>query len=120
MRRILIADDEKNIRLALSRAFTKENYCIDVACDGLETLEKVKGEKYELILMDIQMPHKSGIDILKELKDCGEMPKIIMMSAYGTVDLAVSVMKLGAIDFINKPFTLKEIKKRVRDVLELD
>lgn len=119
-KKILIADDEKNIRIALEKALSNKEYDLDFAIDGEEVLEKVKSGRYELILMDVQMPKKTGVDVLNEIRDLGIFTKVIMMTAYGTIDIAVNSMKLGAVDFISKPFTLKNIKSTIEEAMNTE
>lgn len=115
--RILIVDDEKNIRISIERCLKSEGYDLEVACNGEEAVNSIRQNRYDLILLDIQMPKKSGIEVLKEIRKQGIVTKVIMMTAFGTVDIAVDIMKLGAVDFICKPFTVKQIKGIVKDTL---
>lgn len=115
--RILIVDDEKNIRISIERCLRSEGYDLEVACNGEEAVNFIRQNKYDLILLDIQMPKKSGIEVLKEIRKQGIITKVIMMTAFGTVDIAVDIMKLGAVDFICKPFTVRQIKGIVKDTL---
>ncbi|MEG0296691.1 MAG: response regulator [Clostridium sp.] len=115
--RILIVDDEKNIRISIERCLKSEGYDLEVACNGEEAVNFIRQNKYDLILLDIQMPKKSGIEVLKEIRKQGIITKVIMMTAFGTVDIAVDIMKLGAVDFICKPFTVRQIKGIVKDTL---
>lgn len=120
MKKILIVDDEKNIRISIDKCLRGEGYDTNLCCDGEEALETIKKSKYDLILMDVKMPKSSGIEILKKIREYGITTRVIMMTAYGTVDIAVDAMKLGAIDFISKPFTIKKIKDIVKETLMKD
>lgn len=117
-KKILIVDDERNIRLTLKYCLESEGYEVDVAVNGEEGLEILLNEKkkYDLILLDIKMPGKNGMEVLKELRDNGNMSNIIIMTAYGTIKEAVTAIKLNAIDFITKPFTPEQIKTLVTKV----
>lgn len=106
---LLIIDDEDNMRHMLTALLRKSGYRIDVAADGGEGLDKVKNESYDYILCDIKMPRKDGMDFLREARGYVESSTVIMMSAYGTIDMAVEAMKLGAYDFISKPFKPDEV-----------
>jgi two-component system response regulator AtoC len=106
---LLIIDDEDNMRHMLTALLRKSGYRIDAAADGDEGLEKVKNAAYDYILCDIKMPRKDGMAFLKEAREHVESSTIIMMSAYGTIDMAVDAMKLGAYDFISKPFKPDEV-----------
>ncbi|GAA0068755.1 hypothetical protein UT300003_02780 [Clostridium sardiniense] len=120
MKKILIVDDEKNIRIGIKHCLKSEGYNISMACDGEEALHKAENENYDLILMDYQMPNRNGVEILKILRENNILTKVIIMTAYGTVDVAVEAMKLGAVDFISKPFTLDKLKECVKDNMNKD
>lgn len=116
-KRILVVDDEKNIRMTLKQCLKGEKYDVELAVNGEEGLKKLKEESFDLVLLDIKMPGLTGMEVLKRLREIGNNVKVIMMTAYGTIDRAVEAMKLGAIDFLSKPFTPEEIRKIVNDVL---
>lgn len=119
-KKILIVDDEKNIRIALKQCFKGENYKVEMANDGEEAIEKLKNDRYDLILMDYQMPNKNGLEVLEDIRKNNIETRVIIMTAYGTVDIAVDSMKLGAVDFISKPFTIAKVKDVVRESLKKD
>jgi two-component system response regulator AtoC len=106
---LLIVDDEDNMRHMLTALLRKSGYQIDTAVDGDEGLAKVKERAYDYILCDIKMPNKDGMTFLREARSVVESSTVIMMSAYGTIDMAVEAMKLGAYDFISKPFKPDEV-----------
>ena len=120
MKKILIVDDEKNIRLGLTKCLQKEGYDIEEAEDGKDALELIITRKYNLILMDVQMPKMTGFDVLKKIREKGIATRVVMMTAFGTVDMAVDSMKLGAVDFLSKPYTLEKVRETVKDILEKD
>jgi len=120
-KRVLIVDDEENFRHMLSVILKKEGYDVDAASNGEEALQKVTLSPYDQVLCDIRMPKMDGLDFLNEAKKAGVEATIIMMSAYGTVDIAIEAIKLGAYDYISKPFkpdevilTLKKAEERER------
>lgn len=117
-KKILIIDDEKNIRTTLKYCFKEEKYNIDIAINGDEGLEKIKNEKFDLVLLDIQMPGLTGMQVLEKIREFETKVNVIMMTAYGTIEKAVEAMKLGAIDFITKPFTPEEIRRLVNDIFD--
>lgn len=119
-KRILIIDDEKNIRIALKQCFKGENYKVEMANDGEEAIEKLKNDRYDLILMDYQMPNKNGLEVLEDIRKNNIETRVIIMTAYGTVDIAVDSMKLGAVDFISKPFTIAKVKDVVGESIKKD
>ena len=103
-KKILIIDDEENFRHMLSVILKKEGYDVETASNGEEGLQKIALSPFDQILCDIRMPQMDGLEFLKEVKKIGADATIIMMSAYGTVDIAIEAMKLGAYDYISKPF----------------
>jgi two-component system response regulator AtoC len=108
-KRILIVDDEENFRHMLSVILKKERFEVDTASDGEEGLQKVMINPYDQVLCDIRMPRMDGLDFLKEVQKASPETSVIMMSAYGTIDTAIEAMKLGAYDYISKPFKPDEI-----------
>ena len=116
--RILIVDDEATIRASLVESLTREGYDITAAESGEEALAKTHTQKFDLVVTDLKLPGVSGIEILQALRNQGNSTPVIMMTAYGDVDTAVSAMRLGAYDFIPKPFKLGAMKKQVRAALK--
>ena len=120
-KRILVVDDEENFRHMLSVILKKEKYEVETASNGYEALQKISLSPVDQVLCDIRMPQMDGLEFLKELKKTSVDTTVIMMSAYGTVDIAIEAMKLGAYDYISKPFkpdeivlTLKKAEERER------
>ena len=108
-KRILIVDDEESFRHMLSVILVKEGYEVDTSSNGEEGLQKASASPFDQILCDIRMPRMDGLVFLREIKKTGAETTVIMMSAYGTVDTAIEAMKLGAYDYISKPFKPDEI-----------
>jgi len=120
-KRILIVDDEENFRHMLTVILKKEHYDVETASNGEEGLKKMVLSTFDQILCDIRMPQMDGMEFLREAQKKGMNVTIIMMSAYGTMDTAIEAMKLGAYDYISKPFkpdeiilTLKKAEERER------
>ncbi len=120
-KRILIIEDEANMRHMLEVLLGKSGYEVKTATDGQEGLDAIERERFHFILCDIKMPLMDGMVFLKSAKEKLIDTTVIMMSAYGTVDTAIEAMKLGAYDYINKPFktdevllTLKKAEERER------
>jgi two-component system response regulator AtoC len=107
--RILIIDDEKNMRHMLSTLLSKSGYQTKSVADGEQALTTLKDNNYKIILCDVKMPGMSGLEFLTAANEYIKESLVIMMSAYGTIDMAVEAMKLGAFDFISKPFKNDEI-----------
>jgi two-component system response regulator AtoC len=108
-RTVLVVDDEESFRHLLSVILEKEGYEVETAKDGHEALEKLEQGLFDEVLCDIRMPRMDGIEFLKETKRMHVDSTIIMMSAYGTLDTAIEAMKLGAYDYVSKPFKPDEI-----------
>jgi DNA-binding response OmpR family regulator len=117
---ILIVDDEKNIRLTLSQALETLGAEIDTAANGEEALAKLKGREFGLILLDIRMPGMDGMEVLRRVREIRPDIRIIMITAYGTIESAVEALKLGAVDFLQKPFDPEEIRELVSRVMDRD
>jgi len=120
MSKILIVEDEETIRRVLKKVLLEENdaYEIIEAFDGVQAIEIIKSNKIDLILCDIKMPKKDGIDVLKFLiKDYPEIP-IIMISGHGDLETAVESMRLGAYDYISKPPDLNRLLNSVRSAVK--
>lgn len=107
--RILIIDDEENMRYMLSVMLARQGYNVDQAANGFEGVVLLKGNVYDYILCDIRMPEMDGKTFLAKAMEEGVTAPIIMMSAYGSIETAIECMKLGAYDFISKPFKKDEI-----------
>jgi CheY-like chemotaxis protein len=117
-RPILIVDDEKNIRLALSMSLEKLEIPVETAASGEEALEKVAQGEYELMLLDLRMPGMDGMEVLRRVSQQLPELKVIIITAYGSIDLAVEAMKLGAVDFLQKPFDANQVREMVSRILE--
>jgi DNA-binding NtrC family response regulator len=114
--RILIADDEEGIRESLNLILSDE-YELEFATDGQQTLEKLSREAFELALLDIKMPKLDGLEVLRRLKGNGSTTPILVLTAYQSVELAKEAVKLGALDYLPKPFEREQILNAVRGVL---
>jgi len=115
---VLIVDDEKNILLTLSQSLEALQLEADTARSGEEALAKLKEKEFALILLDIRMPGMDGMEVLRRVREIRPDILIIMITAYGTIGLAVEAIKLGAVDFIQKPFSSEEIRELVSRVLD--
>ena len=107
---ILLVDDDHSLRNMLSFVLGKEGYQVDEAVSGLDALKKLKGRKYDLVISDIRMPDLNGIELLKKIKTHEQDLPVIMITAYAATHDAIEAMKLGAEDYIMKPFNLEELK----------
>jgi two-component system response regulator AtoC len=117
-KKILIIDDEENFRHMLSVVLKKEGYDVETSSNGEEGLQKIALTPFDQILCDIRMPQMDGLEFLRKAQKIGVDATIIMMSAYGTVDIAIEAMKLGAYDYISKPFKPDEVILTLRKAEE--
>ena len=120
MAHILLIEDEEPIRRVMKRILADENkdYTVDEAVDGKQGLAMIKAHNYDLILCDIKMPNKDGIEVLQAAKKAGKNIPFIMLTGHGNVETAVEAMKLGAYDFIPKPPDLNRLLTAVRHAVE--
>jgi len=118
MRRVLVVDDEENIRLVLRTLLKRAGYEVEVATNGEEAVEKFESFGPDVVLTDVRMPKMNGIDLLTALKAKGSLATLIVMSAYGSHDLAIEAMKAGAYDYVAKPFKPDEILLTLRKAEE--
>lgn len=112
--RILVAEDEQQLSHVLSSAMTASGYQVDVANNGQEAVEQAKENAYDVIILDIMMPVKSGLEALKEIRATGNRTYIMMLTAMGEEDDKVTGLDAGADDYLSKPFSLKELLARLR------
>lgn len=118
MSKILLIDDERSIRISLREILEYENYEVLEAQDGIEGLQKIKEEEFDLVLCDVKMPKMDGIEVLEQAKNLEKCPQFIMISAHGSIETAVEATKKGAFDFIPKPPDLNRLLLTVRNALE--
>src|SRR3972149_11549793 len=116
--KVLIADDDESILWVLKQMLGDKKIETAEARDGKIALEMLKGEDFSLAVMDIRMPEKDGLDVLKEIKEAGSKTPIIIMTAQGTMKNAIEAMKRGAFDYITKPFDISEIELMVDKAIE--
>ena len=115
--RILVADDEANIRKTLSLVLESAGYQVDVARDGEEALGSARDCHPDIALIDLHMPKLEGLNVLGELRTLSPKTAVVIITAYGTTSNAVEAMKLGAVDFVEKPFDPKMIAVLAEEIL---
>lgn len=115
---ILVADDEQIIRFVLHEALEKEGYVIEEASNGEEAVLKARTFDFDLIILDVKMPRKDGIEALKEIRKLDPGIPVVMITAFGSSDIAMQALKEGAYDYFNKPFDVNEIRIVVKRALE--
>ncbi|MFA8434440.1 MAG: sigma-54-dependent transcriptional regulator [Marinifilaceae bacterium] len=118
MSKILVIDDEKSIRNTLKEILGFEDYVVSIAENGLEGLELVKNDEFDVILCDIKMPKMDGIEVLEQLHVMAPDTPVIMISGHGNIDTAVESIKKGAFDFIEKPLDLNRILITIRNAMD--
>jgi len=120
-RKILIIDDEEAIRDGCHQILTRKGYHVESTGEPVRGLEIALRDAYDLILLDIKMPKMSGLDILKKLKEENNVSaKVIIITGYGTISMAVEAMRQGAFNFITKPYSADELKDAVNNALHAD
>ncbi len=118
MAKILIVDDERSMRDFLSIMLKKDGYDVVAAENGQNALRSVQSEIFDLVITDVKMPEMDGIDVLKAVKEIASETVVIMITAFATAETAVEAMKLGAYDYITKPFKVDEMKLVIQKALE--
>lgn len=117
--RILVIDDEEKMCWALERALSHEGYQVITATRGLQGICLARENEPSMVILDLKMPDIDGIEVLKKLKSINPNIPVIMITAHGTIDTAIEAMKIGATDYITKPFKLEKIKIQVKQALHL-
>lgn len=118
LNKILVVDDEHLIRWSLEQNLKKQGYDVFTAGTGEDALRLAREEQPDLVLLDIQLPGISGIEVLDKIKEFDEDIIVIMVTAHGGLDTAVNAMRLGAFDYVNKPFNLDELSIIIKKALE--
>lgn len=111
--RLLIVEDEPGIRNLLAQLFRAEGYETDVAVDGEEAIVYLQGAAYDLLLMDVNMPGRTGIEVLRHQDRIGRRVRTILMTALGEKEAMEEAKRLGVVSFFGKPFDIFELKKEV-------
>ncbi|MGB2600895.1 MAG: response regulator [Candidatus Omnitrophota bacterium] len=114
-KRILICDDELGIRESL-KLILEDDYDLDFASSGTEAINKIKDSSFDGLILDIKMPTKDGLETLAEVKEISPETKVIIATGYQSVETASKAVKLGAIDYITKPFESEEVLEKVSKI----
>lgn len=115
--KILVVDDEKDVCDFFQDTLSEEGYGVLTALNGKDALALVKKERPHVVLLDIRMPGPDGIEVLEEIKKIDENIAVVMITGYGDLKTAREAMRLGAFDYVTKPFNLNFIKAVLRDAL---
>ncbi|MBL8744476.1 MAG: sigma-54-dependent Fis family transcriptional regulator, partial [Myxococcales bacterium] len=118
MSKVLVVDDQRNMRTTLALMLRAAGYEVDEASDGVQGAELGARGAYDVVLTDLRMGSQDGIGVLKAVKDADSHSEVIVMTAYGTIESAVEAMRLGAFDYIQKPFTEEELLVKVQRAIE--
>ena len=120
MKKILIADDEKNMRWILEKNLKDEGFLIIEAKDGEEAFNQFLDSEPDMIILDYKMPVLDGMEVLKRINKINNKIPVIMITAHGSTEAAVEAMRLGAVDYIQKPFDIEELKIKIKKSLNID
>lgn len=114
MSSILVLDDEVRIGRMVSRALTAEGHTVETAVEGLDGLARAKTGNYDLVLLDLRLPDLDGVSVLRRLLEARPQQSVFVMSAVGTPHARIRCLELGAVDYVSKPFNLRELVLRIR------
>ena len=118
MGKILVVEDNDVLRSSVVQALVETGHVITEVGDGEEATERLQQESYDVVLTDMRMPKKSGLEVLRFAKQVNDLTVVIMMTAFATIESAVEAMKSGAYDYIQKPFELEELEVKINRALE--
>src|SRR5688572_5116650 len=118
MSKILVVEDDNKIRAILKEILEEKDHDVDEAADGAEGFKKLEQGLFDLCLCDIKMPKMDGLEVLEKTKEAGIPTHFIVISAHGTIDVAVEAVKKGAFDFLQKPFDLGRLEITLRNALD--
>jgi two-component system response regulator PilR (NtrC family) len=116
--RLLIAEDEANLRLVLQKELQRLGYRVHAAPDGEAALRRLEESNVDVLLCDINMPRMDGMELLRRVHERPNPPEVIMLTGHGTIETAVEAMRIGAYDYLTKPYSINELDVRVRQAAE--
>ncbi|MHC4177934.1 MAG: response regulator [Planctomycetota bacterium] len=111
---VLLVDDEQEFTQVLSQRMESRGVGVDTAANGREALEKVRGKSYDAIILDLSMPDMDGIETLKRLVQDNPDLQVILLTGYATLQKGVEAMKLGAMDFLEKPAEIQKLMEKIQ------
>jgi DNA-binding response OmpR family regulator len=115
--KILYAEDEEQTRSLVADELRQEGYTVDTANDGEAAIELLAARTYDLVLLDIRMPRKNGLDVLTFLQEQKRHPRVIMLTAVDELTSAIQAVRLGANDYLTKPFRLEQLLAAIERIL---
>src|SRR6476620_8942167 len=119
MGRILVADDHDALRRGLARGLTEAGHDVEEASNGNAAIERLHDSYFDVVLSDLKMGGSDGMDVLRTTRAMHPSTAVILMTAFGTVNTAVEAMKIGAFDYVQKPFEIEEMEVKIEKALEL-
>ena len=117
---VLVIDDDYHMRIALKESLTKTGYSVSLAEDGLKAINEISKRIFDIVITDVKMPHLNGIELLKHIRKENPLLPVILVTAYGTIQDAVSVIKEGAFDYIQKPFSADTLYNTIKRALGIN
>ncbi len=114
---LLVVDDQAGVRRMLLEAFSDDGFEVELAVSGTEALQKIRNGGIDLVLLDMKMPGMSGLDTLREIRKLNPDLPVIMMTAYGELELVAEARNLGIRHYVSKPFDLQEVRYLARALL---
>jgi len=120
MKKVLVVDDTKNIRMLLTKCLQLEGFEVFTANDGFQALDLFAREKFDFAFLDIKMPNMSGTELLKKLREMGICIPVIIITAYATVKNAIECTHLGAVAYLQKPFTSDKVRATLKELIEVN
>jgi DNA-binding response OmpR family regulator len=115
--RVLIVDDEEDVRFILQRALRNEGYILETAVNGVDAIDKIKQNEYDLVLLDLYMEPINGMQVFEVIREKSEETMVIILTAHGALDSSVAALRYGAFDYLFKPATALVVRERVREGL---
>src|SRR5687767_632932 len=119
MGRILVADDHDSLRRGIVRALSEAKHEVDEAPNGNIAIERLHEGQYDVVLSDLKMGGSDGMDVLRTAKSLHPTTAVILMTAFGSIHTAVEAMKIGAFDYVQKPFEIEEMEVKIEKALEV-
>jgi len=118
--RILVVEDEPRMANVIARGLREQRYAVDVAPDGIDGLYQASINDYDVIVLDVLLPHRDGYEVCRELRQRGNTTPVLMLTARATVDDRITGFDAGADDYLTKPFSFRELLARIRALLRRD
>ena len=116
--RLLIAEDEKNLSMVLEREMARAGHQVTLVHDAEAAIRAARDAEFDVALLDIMMPGRSGLEVLREVRQHEQPPEVLMMTGHATVETALQAMKLGAYDYLTKPCHIRELEAIINKAYE--